>query len=59
MKAQLILENGQRFTGEMFGDIKNIAFNNMPSIHFAANIRFGVCSFRKSFGGLRRPPLCY
>ena len=25
MKAQLILENGQRFTGEMFGDIKNIA----------------------------------
>lgn len=25
MKAQLILENGQRFTGEMFGDIKDIA----------------------------------
>ena len=25
MKAQLILENGMRFTGEMFGDKKNIA----------------------------------
>lgn len=25
MKAQLILENGQRFTGSMFGDIKDIA----------------------------------
>lgn len=25
MKAQLILENGQRFTGKMFGDIKDIA----------------------------------
>ena len=24
MKGQLILENGQRFTGELFGDIKNI-----------------------------------
>ena len=25
MKGQLILENGQRFTGELFGDIKDIA----------------------------------
>ncbi len=25
MKAQLILENGQRFTGTMFGDMKNVA----------------------------------